>query len=178
MNTRIITILVVVGLVTIGLVASLIESSESDSTETSDQALRWHFFDEGAALAQQTNKKLLIDVYTDWCAWCKKMDKEVYTNQQVKDVLQSSFVAVKLNAESSKEVTYADRRISETSLARQMGVSGYPTTVFLDSNAQPITKVAGYIEGKEFVRILRFIGQDHYKTKTYQEYLSTEGSAN
>lgn len=123
------------------------------------QALRWYSFDEGIALAQQTNKKLLIDVYTDWCTWCKKMDKEVYTNPDVKAVLQSHFIAVKLNAESSRELTYKGRRLTEMTIAREMGVNGYPTTVFLYSNTEPLTKVAGYIESEDFVKLLRSVAE-------------------
>jgi thiol-disulfide isomerase/thioredoxin len=124
------------------------------------QALRWYSFDEGIALAQQTNKKLLIDVYTDWCSWCKKMDKEVYTNPDVKAVLQSHFIAVKLNAESSRELTYKGRRLTEMTIAREMGVNGYPTTVFLYSNSEPLTKVAGYIQSEDFVKLLRSVAEN------------------
>jgi len=124
-------------------------------------ALRWYSFDEGIALAQQTNKKLLIDVYTDWCTWCKKMDKEVYTNPDVKAVLQSYFIAVKLNAESPRELSYKGRRLTEMTIAREMGITGYPTTVFFDSNAEPMAKVAGYLESKEFLKVLRTIEQNH-----------------
>jgi thiol-disulfide isomerase/thioredoxin len=124
------------------------------------QVLRWYSFDEGIALAQQTNKKVLIDVYTDWCTWCKKMDKDVYTNPDVKAVLQSYFVAVKLNAESPRELSYKGRRLTEMTIAREMGVNGYPTTVFLYSNAEPLTKVAGYIESGDFVKLLRSVTEN------------------
>ena len=124
------------------------------------QALRWYSFDEGIALAQQTNKKLLIDVYTDWCSWCKKMDKEVYTNPDVKAVLQLYFIAVKLNAESPRELSYKGRRLTEMTIAREMGVNGYPTTVFLYSNSEPLTKVAGYIQSEDFVKLLRSVAEN------------------
>ncbi|CUT04904.1 DUF255 domain-containing protein, partial [Candidatus Kryptobacter tengchongensis] len=46
--------------------------------------LKWYSFSDGLKLAKSENKKVLIDVYTDWCEWCKKMDEEVYTNSTVK----------------------------------------------------------------------------------------------
>jgi len=133
--------------------------------------------DEGFSLAKQTNRKLLIDVYTDWCSWCKKMDKEVYTDPRVQEVLQARFVPVKLDAESSRELTLNNRTLSESRLAQEMGVTGYPTTVFFDSNVQFITKVAGYVESAQFARILRFIGEDHYRSKTFEEFLSIEDAS-
>jgi thioredoxin-related protein len=128
--------------------------------DLSAQPLRWYSFEEGTALARQSNKKLLIDVYTDWCSWCKKMDKEVYTNREVKNAVQSYFVPVKVNAESSREFTYDGPRLSEMGVARAMGVDGYPTTVFLTSNAEPIAKVAGYLDSQELLKVLRSVGQD------------------
>ena len=62
-------------------------------------SVSWKSFDDGVLLAQQSNKKLLVDVYTDWCTWCKKMDAEVYTNPEVFKLINTQFVAVKLNAE-------------------------------------------------------------------------------
>jgi thioredoxin-related protein len=139
--------------------------------------LSWKSFDEGATLARAEHKKLLVDVYTDWCTWCKKMDREVYTDEKVAGPLTTNYVLVKLNAESAKQLTYNGRTVTETQFARAMGVTGYPTTLFLDSDAKPITKVAGFIPGKDFVNIVRFIGEDQYKTTTYQDFLSKQGTS-
>jgi len=138
----------------------LILPSARARTELDTQNLRWYSFDEGISLAQQTNRKLLVHVYTDWCGWCKKMDKEVFTNPEVKSVLRSYFVAAKLNAESPRELTVKGRRLSELAIAKEMGVSSYPTTVFLYPNAEPLTKVRGYIESQYFAKMLRDIGQN------------------
>jgi thioredoxin-related protein len=178
MKTRYIAILVVVLLGSVGLVSSLLDRGDSDGAGTGEPSISWHSFDEGVALASQTGKKLLIDVYTDWCSWCKKMDREVYPDKRVREVLEARFVAVKLDAESSDRVTFNGSTLSEAELARAMGVSGYPTTVFLDANAKPITKIAGYMQSKDFANALRFIGEDHYRTTTYDEFLSKQGALN
>jgi thioredoxin-related protein len=163
-------------LLTIAVYAFLLGCQGSES-KTLATELSWKSFDEGANLAKTEHKKVLVDVYTDWCTWCKKMDREVYTNEQVAKALKASYVVVKLNAESSKQLTYNGNSFTETQLARAMGVTGYPTTLFLDSDAKPITKVAGFIPGKDFVNIVRFIGEDYYKTTTYQDYLSKQGTS-
>ena len=173
LNARTAAILVVISLVAIGLVAFLNDTGSSASAGSGK--ITWHSFDEGVALAAKENKKVLVDVYTDWCVWCKKMDSDVYTNDGVGKALASNFIAVKLNAESSKDLTYNGQKIDETSFARAMGVTGYPTTLFLEPGARPITKIPGFLEAKEFSQILRFIGEDHYKTKTFDEYKASLG---
>jgi thioredoxin-related protein len=147
-------------------------ASREHTPISKSEPIVWRSFDDGIALAGQTNKKLLVDVYTDWCSWCKKMDVEVYTNKDVARMLNERFVAVKLNAESSKPVTYKGRSFRESDLARELGVTGYPTTVFFDEHSDPITSLPGYSPAADFANILGFIGQDYYKSVTYQEYLS------
>jgi len=73
-------------------------------------------------------------------------------------------------------VTVGTDKLDEAGLARAMGVTGYPTTVFLESSAGPITKISGYMQAKEFGTVLRFIGEDHYKTMTFDKFkASPEG---
>lgn len=170
MNTRTVSIIVVVALVGLGVAAFLGSPAPASSGSAAAEQIKWHDFNEGVTLARKENKKLLIDVYTDWCVWCKKMDKEVYSDEGVKQTVTSNFVAVKLNAESSKGITFNGTELDEAKLAGAMGVTGYPTTLFLDPTAKPITKVDGFVETKEFSSILKFIGEDHYKSQSFQEY--------
>lgn len=136
----------------------------------------WKTFDEAARLAQKEQKEILIDVYTDWCSWCKKMDADVYANADVVKVLESRFIAVKLNAESSKRIHFNGAQVSEAEFARAAGVTGYPTTIFLDPSSRPITSVPGYIPAEKFRTILEYIGGDHYKSITFRQYLDRVGA--
>jgi thioredoxin-related protein len=170
MSARIVGIVVVLTLVAVGLIVFFSSQGDTAGENPAASAIKWHSFEEGVTLARQENKKILVDVYTDWCVWCKKMDKEVYTNSAVGQTMASNFIAVKLNAESQKSVTVDGTQMNEASLAGDMGVTGYPTIVFLDPAAKPITKISGYMEPNEFANVLRFIGEDHYKTKSFQDY--------
>jgi thioredoxin-related protein len=133
--------------------------------------LRWSALDQGLIEANRTGKKILIDVYTTWCGWCKKMDTDTYSNARVSSYLQSHYVLVKLNAESSKQLTYKGEKYSEQDFARAFGVDGYPTILFLKSNGEPITKYSGYANAATFHDVVSYIAEDHYLTKKYDEYL-------
>jgi thioredoxin-related protein len=176
MNSKARSILIVVALVGAGLAMFSCSKKDQRGTDSSSEGIQWHSYNDGITLARNQNKKLLIDVYTDWCGWCKKMDSDVYTDEHVRTIIDSNFIAVKLNAESSKDVTVGTDQLDEASLARAMGVTGYPTTVFLESGAGPITKIAGYMEAKEFATVLRFIGEDHYKNTTFEKFKSSVGA--
>jgi thioredoxin-related protein len=132
---------------------------------------RWSSFDQGLADASRTGKKILVDVYTTWCGWCKKMDADTYSNANVSSYLQSHFVLVKLNAESLNQLTYRGEKYSEQDFARAFGVNGYPTILFLKPNGDPITKYPGYANAETFHDVASYIAEDYYLTKKYDEYL-------
>src|SRR5690606_17010397 len=66
---------------------------------TQKSSIQWKTFEEVEALMKTKPKKVLIDVYTDWCGWCKKLDKEVYENPMAIQYINEHFYAIKFNAE-------------------------------------------------------------------------------
>ena len=143
------------------------------ATAGEKENLKWMSFDEGIVKAQKTNRKLLVDVYTDWCGWCKKMDAETYRDPAVRTYLEKHYVLVKLNAESEKAFSYRDVRYTERELAGAFGIKGFPSTIFLKPNGDPITIFPGYADAAMFRNVVSFIAEDHYLTKEFDEYVST-----
>jgi len=137
------------------------------------ERLQWMSFDEGLATAKKSNRKILIDVYTDWCGWCKKMDKDTYTEERVSEYLSKNYVVIKLNAESSNKLSFQGKPYTEQELSGAFGVTGYPTTIFLSSAGDPITLVPGYSDAKRFSDIITFIGGDHYLTTKFDDYVAS-----
>ncbi len=136
---------------------------------------QWKTFDEGLKQAKQSGKKVLVDVYTDWCSWCKKMDANTYAEKKVSEYLAKNFVIIKLNAEGNESLTYSGEKITPAQFAQGMGVTGYPATLFLQSNGQPITLLPGYAEADMFLNVLSFIAENHYQNKKFQDYLAEKG---
>ncbi|MBU1043477.1 MAG: thioredoxin family protein [Candidatus Omnitrophica bacterium] len=91
--------------------------------------------------AKTENKPILIDFYTEWCGWCKKLDKDTYANLEVQEGLKQ-FVCVKIDAEKNKD------------LAKQYKINGFPSTAFLKSSGQLIEVVPGYLPPKDFLKLL------------------------
>lgn len=137
--------------------------------------LQWRKFNDGIAEAKRTGKKVLVDVYTDWCKWCKKMDEVTYKDAKVKEYLEKNFVLIKLNAEGSEAITYSGQKMSPGEFAQGMRIDGYPATLFLQANSEAITVLPGYSEPPMFVHVLTYIREDHYKSKGFDQYLAGKG---
>jgi len=133
--------------------------------------LNWLSYNEGLTLAEKENKYVLINFYTDWCGYCKKMDKETYSKEEVKKILNENFVVVKVNAESDNKVIENGEEITERELAKLYQVSGYPTTWFLESNHNRVAPLPGYVTTEQFIPVLNYIGEGWYKSISFQEYL-------
>jgi thioredoxin-related protein len=93
-------------------------------------------------IADQNSKPILVDVYTEWCGWCTKLDEEVYTNAEFIRYMDS-FVGLKLNAE--------DEGIG-SKVAEQFRVEGFPTILVFDKTGKLLGKVEGYLEAKEMIQ--------------------------
>ena len=135
------------------------------------ESVGWLPWNQAMSEAVASGRPLLVDVYTDGCGWCKRMDKDVYTRDDVREYLKRKFVPVKLNAESAEEVRLGDRTMTARALAQQLRVSGYPTTIFLRPNGEAIARIPGYIPAERFERLLHYIGEDHIgRGVSWQEF--------
>ena len=125
------------------------------------ETLEWRNWNEGAAEASSSGRPMLVDVYTDWCGWCKRMDRDVYALEDVRQYLNKHFVPVRLNAESTAEARHGGRTLTSRALAQQLRVSGYPTTIFIKPDGAHIASVPGYVPADRFRLMLRYIAEDH-----------------
>ena len=95
--------------------------------------------------AKSKNLPIMIDIYTDWCSWCKELDKNTYANEKVIETAKK-IVSVKLNPETSKE---------GEEIAKKYGVKGYPTILFINADGFVLENVGGYVEGEKFVPYMK-----------------------
>ncbi len=145
--------------------ASSDRDNHMDNYPGTGETIKWYSFNDALDEAKKINKAILIDFYTDWCHWCDVMDEKTYTNDQVKELIKEKFIPVKFDAESDKEVKYKNRSIPQVKLARELGVTGYPTTFFLESDGSIIGGQPGYLEPENFIKLLTFVANKEYLKK-------------
>jgi thioredoxin-related protein len=135
------------------------------------KGVNWLTFEQASKLSEGKPKKMLIDVYTDWCGWCKRMDKTTYEDPGVIDYVNKYYYAVKLNAESSKTISYNGKSMTEQMLAGQVfGVTGYPCTVYLDEKQKVLFPVPGYLDVANFTKVNKYIGENYHQKMSWEEF--------
>lgn len=114
--------------------------------------INWLKFEEAIAANEQNPKMILVDVYTDWCGWCKKMDKETFTDPAVIAHINQNFYAVKMNAEDSKRTfEFMGKTYTEAQMAASMRVRSYPNFVVIEPKLQNIAQLPGYRNPEQFI---------------------------
>lgn len=142
--------------------------------------VKWLTFEQAIEKSKTEKRKIFIDVYTDWCGWCKVMDKNTFSEPNVAKILNEEFYPVKFNAEQREDVvlgptTYkfvpsGSNGYHQLAAALLNNKLSYPTVVFLDENFGMIQPVPGYQKPEEFHKMIQYIGQDHYKTITWADW--------
>jgi thioredoxin-related protein len=121
-------------------------------TAQAQEQIQWMKFEEAIAANEKNPKMILVDVYTDWCGWCKKMDKETFTDPKVIAHFQKNFYAVKLNAEDTKrKFPFMGRTFTEAEMAASMRVNSYPNFVVIEPGLQNIAQLPGYRGPEDFL---------------------------
>src|SRR6187455_2873333 len=89
------------------LTGVLLVTSMSGIPEASEGgSVKWMTFEEALQKSKKEKRPVFIDVYTDWCGWCKVMDKNTFNDPQVSKLLNEKFYAVKFNAEQTEDVVF------------------------------------------------------------------------
>lgn len=145
-------------------------------------AVQWLTLEEAVERSKTEKRPVFIDVYTDWCGWCKVMDKKTFNEPNVAQLLNEKFYPVKFNAEQREDVVFQGRTYKfiehggrgthELAAALLNNKLSYPTVVFLNEDFQLLGPLAGYREAREFYMIALFIGDGHYKSEKWEDWKS------
>ncbi len=151
-----------------------------DFTYAQTAEIKWMTLSEAEAAMKKKPKKMFVDIYTDWCGWCKRLDATTYKDASVIEYINKNFYAVKLNAEQKDAITYNGKQYTYDASSRRntvadefMGNSGgYPTLTYLDENKKVIAINPGYVDAVAFLNYLKFYGDNYYLNMDYTKYLS------
>ncbi|MEM8764244.1 MAG: DUF255 domain-containing protein [Bacteroidota bacterium] len=148
----------------------------------SAQKVEWMSWEEALALSESDAepKKIFVDIYTDWCGWCKKMDKDTFQNETVASYMKEHFYMVKMDAEGKEPIDFQGKTFKyvpsgrrgyhELAAALLQGKMSYPTVVFLDEKLNMLSPVPGYQKAKPFLKIAKYFGDNIYKDKDWKSY--------
>ncbi|MEO0626848.1 MAG: thioredoxin family protein [Bacteroidota bacterium] len=143
--------------------------------------IEWLSWSEAIARMEEEPRKLLVDVYTEWCGYCKQMDRNVFPDAWVTRYVRENFYAVKLDAEDPTPLVYDNHTfrwledqgrggVHELAFALLDGSLRYPTMVYLDEDQKRISISPGFKNAANLLSELKFIGENYYKVMSYSEY--------
>lgn len=131
--------------------------TNTTKTDHTTGDLKWLSMSDVESAVSNSKKKILVDVYTDWCGPCKMMDARTFTDASVQQVINEKFYPVKFNAEGPDAIQFQGQswenpnhdpnkrgRNSQHQLAAFFKVPGYPTLVVLDENMNILKKIVGF----------------------------------
>lgn len=157
--------------------------------EDENPSIEWMSFEEAVELNEAGDERaVFIDVYTDWCGWCKRMDATTFKDTSVVRLMNQHFIAVKLDGEEKDTITFRDhdfvfvpngrRGYHELAATLLQGKMSYPTFAFLDKNLSIVTLAPGYQAASGFTTILEFIGEGHYSDTSFEDFKAQKEQEN
>ncbi len=142
--------------------------------------VKWYSIEEAEKLNKQQPRKIMVDVYTDWCGWCKKMDKETFNHPVIAEYINENYYPVKLDAESKEEITFngttykfvaqGSRGYHELAAGLLNGKMSYPSIAYMNEKMELLGAVPGYMTAPVIEPLLNYIVEDKYTSESLEEY--------
>ncbi len=159
-----------------------VNTSNNSQAAQGGGKVNWVSVTELESKMKKEPRPVMVDLYTDWCGWCKKMDKATFQHPKIAEYMNENYYAVKFDAETKDNLKFkgADYKFvpagrkGYNELAHKWGNRGgrmgYPTIAFLDTNLERIEAISGFKQAADFDALLKFYGEDHYKTQKFNQF--------
>jgi len=130
---KFVSFLIAIGLTLISITASAESSWVTDYKKAQEDA--------------KASKKLMLLEFTgsDWCGWCMKLDREVFSTPEFQNYASRNLILVKLDFPRRRPQTEALKKQNEQ-LAQKYGIQGFPTIIVLNGQGEKVGEF-GYMEG-------------------------------
>lgn len=171
--------------VLISFVLVSVYSFTIDRSEFAFEDVNWLTWEQAMDLSKTKKKKIVVKIYTNWCGWCKKMDKTTFDKNFIASYLNDNFYAVQFDAEQKEPIEFqgkvykyinpvnGKRGYHEFASFLTMGRMSYPTTAFFNENLDLIQPISGYQDAETFEMIATYFGDDFYKKVPWETYEKT-----
>lgn len=141
--------------------------------QESTSLVKWMTIEQAAEKMKTEKRKIFVDVYTDWCRWCKVMDNNTFSDPEVAKLLNNDYYPVKFNAEQKEDVTlqgytykyvgdgngHGYNQLAAALLNNQLS---YPTSVFIFEDFKTVVPAPGYRQPADFHKLLSYFAEDFY----------------
>ena len=144
------------------------------------QQIEWISWEEAEKRLEAEPRKVVVDVYTEWCGWCKKMDAQTFHNPEIANYVNEKYYAIKFDAEYRETITLngkdynyvrnGNKGYNELAAYILRGKLSYPSIVFLDEKLEVIQPIPGFRDPVTFNMILSYFEGDYHKSVPWKVY--------
>jgi len=141
------------------------------------QEVKWMSWEEAVEQSAIAPKKIFVDVYTEWCTWCKKMDETTFADPNVVQYLNENYYSVKLDAQQEADIKFKKETYRfvqngvnsyhEFAMKIMAGKMKYPTVVFFDEDLQLIQSIPGFRGPFELELFMTYFGEDKHQSQPW-----------
>lgn len=153
-------------------------------SENEETGIQWLSVEEALIKHKEEPRMWVVDVWTTWCGWCKRMDKTTFSDPILGKLVNEKYYAVSFDAEQKADVTIEGRtykfvdsgRRGYHELAKELlgGSMSYPTVVFLNDQRQIMNRIKGFQTKEQFYPIAQFLNEyDPQNPITYDDFNKT-----
>jgi thioredoxin-related protein len=142
--------------------------------------IRWMTWEEALSKQEKAPRKIFIDVITEWCGYCKKMDASTLNQDHVAKYINENYYPIKFDAEYKNPIEFNGTTYNfvktfkggyhELAAFILQGKLSYPTIVFLDEKNNLIQAIPGFQDAINFEMIIHFFGGDFHKTTNWRKF--------
>ena len=112
-----------------------------------------HNLDEALKKAKNEDKLVFVDFYTSWCGPCKKLSKDVFTQEKVGKYFNSKFINCKVQCD--------DKGVG-AELQKKYAIKAYPTLMFLNKDGEIVHSQSGAPSGEGLLKLAQMANDPKY----------------
>jgi len=147
----------------------------------SQPRIEWLSWEEVQEKSKFEKRKIFVDIYTDWCGWCKKMDQSTFSDEAVVEYINKHYYAVKFNAEYRNDITwngkvyqytrYGNRGYHQLATSLLHNKLSFPSLAFLDENHNLIQAIPGFQDQRYFLMISTYFAENAHKKTPWNRFV-------
>jgi thiol:disulfide interchange protein len=165
-------------------------TSFAQKSDTPASSVQWYSFESALTLNAERaaqglpTKKIFVDVYADWCGWCKRMDATTFVHPVIVEKLNGDWIPVKIDAcrkdtvvingqQFVNENPNSPRGMHQLAVILLNGQMGLPSYALIDETGKPIQVIPGYKTAQQFEMLSDFYSSNSYRTTDWEEFQKT-----
>ncbi len=155
--------------------------SQTQSSENHKDLVHWVSLTEALEKQKEHPKKIFVDIYTDWCGWCKVMSKNTFSNAQIAGYINQYFYPVRFNAETTDTISYLGKNYVNTNIGGRRPTHqlayvltanrpSYPTISYLDEKGKLIQALPGYMDVNKIEPFLVYFNENAFRSAPFETF--------